>query len=276
MTAAPRNILAVTDLSAHSGLAVGRAALLALEHHAQLHALYVIPPDLGDGLTQFAERCLRLHLEEHAPDLPVAQSVRPGAVVEQILAEISRCEADLVVTGAHGADWISSTFLGSAPANLVRVSPVPVLVVRTPPGDDYRTVILASDTSPGSVLAAETAHALTPQAQHLLAQVTVVVGQSLLEMHGMGEKLSDLRRLRAEQVRGPLDVLARQLGAELIIEAGRPQQCLPDLAVRRGADLIAVGAGRRSRGANAVFGSTALHVLREATVDVLVVPPQHI
>jgi len=104
----------------------------------------------------------------------------------------------------------------------------------------------------------------------------VVVGQSLLEMHGMGEKLSDLRRLRAEQVRGPLDVLARQLGAELIIEAGRPQQCLPDLAVRRGADLIAVGAGRRSRGANAVFGSAALHVLREATVDVLVVPPQHI
>lgn len=275
MTAAPRRILAVTDLSAHSGLAVGRAALLALEHRAELSALYVIPPDLGAGLTQFAEKCLRLHLEEYAQDLPVAQSVRAGAVVKQILAGISESGADLVVTGAHGANRISSILLGSAPANLVRVSPVPVLVVRTPPEDDYRRVILASDGSPGSVLAAETAHALTPGAEHLLAHVTVVVGQSLLEMHGItGEQLSDLRRLSVEQVRGPLAALARRLGAELIIEAGRPQQCLPDLVVARGADLIAVGAGHRSRGGNAVFGSTALHVLREASADVLVVPPQ--
>jgi nucleotide-binding universal stress UspA family protein len=41
--------------------------------------------------------------------------------------------ADLVVVGTHGRHGLSRVFLGSGAEQVVRLAPVPVLVVRTPP-----------------------------------------------------------------------------------------------------------------------------------------------
>lgn len=53
-------------------------------------------------------------------------------VCDQILAEVRRAEADLVVMGTHGRRGVGRLWLGSDAEHVVRLSPVPVLVVRAP------------------------------------------------------------------------------------------------------------------------------------------------
>lgn len=57
--------------------------------------------------------------------------VAEGHVAEEILAQVGKTGADLVVVGVHGE---SSLTLGSTARRLVRECPVPVLAVQVPAG----------------------------------------------------------------------------------------------------------------------------------------------
>ncbi|WP_428506727.1 universal stress protein [Pseudonocardia sp.] len=271
----PRRILVATDLSAQAGKAVRRAAQLGDQHRAQVSAVHVVPEGLAPELTEFARSRLRSHLDEYARTAATAV-VRHGSVARAIDAEAGDGGADLLVVGAHGAHRLAGAFLGSTSANLVRVSRVPVLVVRNPPGGPYRTVVLAVDTSPASATAARTATCLTPQADHIVVHANVVLGESLMRMHGAGdEQLDQLRAASADEVRGDITALAAELVppvTRIRIESGRPETLLPELCRRHVADLVAVGTGGRSPLGYALLGSVAQHLLRHAPSDVLVVP----
>jgi nucleotide-binding universal stress UspA family protein len=271
-----RRVLVATDLSDQAGQAVRRAAQLADQHNAHLVALHVLPTGLDADLAEFARICLRSHLDRYTGTTVTEPVIRHGTVVDEIAAEAAERGADLLVVGAHGEHWLPDPFLGSTPANLVRVSHAPVLVVKTPPERPYRTVMLAVDASPVSAEAAYTASALTSHAEHIVVHVTVVVGETLMRMHGVGEEqLAQLRQVNTDQVRGDIDTLAAELtppAARIVIESGRPQTRLPELSLRHRADLVALGTGGRSTLGYALLGSVAQHVLRNAPSDVLVVP----
>lgn len=274
--APPRCVVVATDLSDQAGWAVHRAALLGEQHDAQVTALHVLPAGLDAELTEFAHACLGSHLDRHASTTEAQTVIRHGTVVGEIDAEAIERAADLLVVGAHGAHWLAGPFLGSTAANLVRVSRAPVLVVKNAPQGAYRTVVLAVDTSPASATAAHTASALTPHADHIVVHVSVVVGETLLRMHGASEEhLTQLRQVSTDQVRGDIENLAAELTptpTQVVIESARPETRLPELSHRHTADLVAVGTGYRSPLGYALLGSVAQHVLRDAPSDVLVVP----
>ncbi|MET3496618.1 universal stress protein [Variovorax boronicumulans] len=55
-----------------------------------------------------------------------------GAVHEQIVAEAQASDADLIVIGTHGRRGIGRWVMGSSAEHILRMSPVPVLLVRAP------------------------------------------------------------------------------------------------------------------------------------------------
>jgi len=59
---------------------------------------------------------------------------------ETVAEESTTWKADLLVVGTHGRRRIGRMFLGSGAEQIIRLAPVPVLVVRNPEGDkDHAT-----------------------------------------------------------------------------------------------------------------------------------------
>jgi nucleotide-binding universal stress UspA family protein len=57
----------------------------------------------------------------------------PGRRLGEVVADEARTwEADLVVVGTHGRRGVSRVVLGSGAEQVIRMAPVPVLVMRTP------------------------------------------------------------------------------------------------------------------------------------------------
>ncbi|MDP9898706.1 universal stress protein [Variovorax ginsengisoli] len=55
-----------------------------------------------------------------------------GTVHDQIIAEAEACKAELIVIGTHGRRGIGRWVMGSSAEHILRISPVPVLLVRAP------------------------------------------------------------------------------------------------------------------------------------------------
>jgi nucleotide-binding universal stress UspA family protein len=64
--------------------------------------------------------------------VPVVRDLGHGDPVRAIMAAIGRHEPGLVVVGTHARSGVSRLLLGSVAESVLRVSPVPVLVVRSP------------------------------------------------------------------------------------------------------------------------------------------------
>ncbi|WPG41380.1 universal stress protein [Variovorax sp. EBFNA2] len=55
-----------------------------------------------------------------------------GTVHDQIAAEALACKADLIVIGTHGRRGMGRWVMGSSAEHILRIAPVPVLLVRAP------------------------------------------------------------------------------------------------------------------------------------------------
>ncbi len=70
-------------------------------------------------------------------DLPedrVRRHLMQGSAVDQITAKARELDSVLLVVGTHTRGAIARWFLGSVVTELLRMSPCPILVCRTPPG----------------------------------------------------------------------------------------------------------------------------------------------
>ncbi|WP_427914978.1 universal stress protein [Ramlibacter sp. MMS24-I3-19] len=138
-------ILVPVDGSEPSHKAVASAVDLALQHGARLRLLNVF--DAMDYLTGYevsasvlddARRCADRVLEEARRPADVAGvpcevhcadglGTRLGDVVA---ADARAWEADLIVIGSHGRRGLGRLLLGSGAEEILRLAPVPVLLVR--------------------------------------------------------------------------------------------------------------------------------------------------
>jgi len=70
--------------------------------------------------------------EARANDVAAEGRIAEGNASRALIAVAKRENADLIVTGSHGRNGVRRVFLGSVAETIVRMSPVPVLVVRCP------------------------------------------------------------------------------------------------------------------------------------------------
>lgn len=144
-----RKILVPLDGSASSNLGLREAARLATEQSATLHLVHVVDEHFvmtsGLEMATYSEE-LFTNLRKAGRDilrkaealakklgLPVKSVLLEsltGPVADLIVREAKRARADVIVIGTHGRRGVRRLLLGSDAEEIVRSSPVPVLLVR--------------------------------------------------------------------------------------------------------------------------------------------------
>jgi nucleotide-binding universal stress UspA family protein len=148
-----RVVLAATDLSAPSRLAVARAAQIAAQDGAELHLLHVLESprqilgfpltttaptgELRESMRAAAENALMgmsAESQKAHPNLVIRAAAIDGGVARRVIPEHARSlGAELVVLGAKGRGGLREFVLGSTAEAALRRSHASVLVVRESP-----------------------------------------------------------------------------------------------------------------------------------------------
>lgn len=147
-----QKIVAPTDFSQASALALDAAALLAKQFGAEVHLLYVYDPTLLSPLyvvpgaaalaaptqepREFEEGVLRelkrLRDERLAGVGKVELVIKQHtSAAEGIVAYAGEASADLIVLSTHGRTGLSHLLIGSVAERVVRHAPCPVLTMRS-------------------------------------------------------------------------------------------------------------------------------------------------
>jgi len=147
-------ILVPVDFSTHSAAALCKAAELAACTGQPLLVLHVIhdPADMPGYYGQVTKKKKLVRIEDLAreafdnflrktrnenPELQLLRKCKEllvvGLPVTRILEEVENSGATMVVMGSQGRTGLDHLLLGSKAEQVVRLSPVPVLIVKAGP-----------------------------------------------------------------------------------------------------------------------------------------------
>jgi universal stress protein E len=298
------NILVFVDPTVAGHPAIDKAALLASRLNARLE-LYICD-------TRATREMRLLQAQRQDPGSSVTMNLKPmleelarplrdrgidvcteceyaDVLHEGLIDRAKRTTADLIVKDTHHHTLAQRTFLTNTDWELIRGSPVPLLLAKERPWHSPPLVLAALDPSqvndkPESLdqeildhaqlfaqrLGGElhAAHAYIPltiaaTADAVLSPMAMTMDPSIFEL----EEKQRHARLRAVTER-------QQIPAErLHLELGVASEVLPNLALHIQADMLVMGAVTRRGLARVFVGSTAERVLERLPCDVLVVKP---
>lgn len=284
-------LLYATDFSDHSAAALPWALRLAEKHGAELHLFHALVLHADDearveGRYEELAEDTRSELREMAEREPITTvrlvpaARRAIAPAPAILDYASQHDVDLIVVGSHGRRGLRRLLLGSVAEEVLRTSPVGVLVVRREEGQEHEIPALARMLAPtdfsryaraGVEVAAELAAAFGSRLDllHVIEQAVypdfyfpVSVPQwDLAEIQDLAR--SRLADLAAELGRN------RDVEVEVEVKVGRTTPEIADYAEAIEADLIVI-ASHGTRGLERVLlGSVAERATRQAPCSVL-------
>jgi len=275
---APDCILLATDLGSRCDRALDRALALARQWRARLVVLTVVEPTstTDRALQVQAERRLRADLHGQGDDLAWSARVVRGPVAETILQVTDSEGAGLIVTGVARDGVLGRIVLGSAVDTLARREPVPLLVVRNRWRAPYDRLLIASDFSPHSRHAFETAMRLFPQAAPALFHAHGNAYPMLAGMDAAQSRAAAHVQAR-DEARVFLDGVAmpgRERGlVPLVLEYGDAGPLLHERGLEELGELLVLGTRGSGGLAHLLLGSAAGRILEMATHDVLLVRP---
>jgi nucleotide-binding universal stress UspA family protein len=291
---APRRILAATDFSDVSTLALRHAVLWARRTGAELVVLHVqeFPPVGGDPyfgsyntvqLMESTREAVTQILESHVreivpPDVRVRRELLAGSAAGGIEEAAGSADVDLVVLGTHGRGGLSRFLLGSVAERALRMAARPTLIVRGEEGETAGAPRLSEILCPmnESAVAMATFRAALATARLFDAKLTVL---TVVEAPGgeappgeLGRAVEALReRLRSEL--GPAgEAELAHCQFEAVARQGDAAEQVIALARESNTDLIVLGAQHKTFFDSTVLGVTTVRVTRHAPCPVLVVP----
>ena len=288
-----RRILATTDLSAPARHAAERAALVSAETAAQLDLLHVanlaplerLRQLMGSSGAELETRVLdaaRSKLVDLASLIHQRFGVvaNPRVVAGALLAELAR-EADalaagLLVCGAKGESVIRHFVLGTTALRVLSTTRCPVLVVKQPPHEPYRRLLVPVDFSPSSLRAIRHARSIAPGAEVVLLHAFDVPFEGKLRYASVDDEVIHHYRIVAKQeatqkLQALRDLAGLSaLGTRLLVLHGDPTFRIIEQEQECDCDLIVVGKHGESVLEELLLGSVTKHVLAESQGDVLV------
>lgn len=214
-----------------------------------------------------------------APGRVVRTSVTFGRPATVIVDAARKLAVDLVVVGNRGHGAFASALLGSVAAEVVDLSPCPVLVAR---GDRMTSVVLAHDGSDGARLAEELV-ASAPFLKDLPVLVESVADvmpwwymaggavDAPVNADVYQQIIDDMRSSRlAVAADAAKRLVARGVKARGEMREGTAALGVIDAAAAAKADLIVVGSRGRTGLARLLLGSVARGILFHAPCSVLI------
>ncbi len=289
----PASIVAATDFSACSGVALTHAIRLAQRTGAALHVVHIIDThvvtdmqavsplqqSIQDGLMQQAQRAWKAFAANipGAAELPLEVSINNRAV--GIIRRAAQDNADLIVLGAFG-DRKPDVGFGSVASACVRKSGCDVLLVRESQKGPFATVLAAVDFSDTSRRALERAATIAKQEHAHLHVVHIyqnpwhalAYGEGLIVISAEDEARlrSDMQGVLTRFAQPVLDAAGVNAKLECIEDLGH-RHGIAGIARKLGAQLVVLGTRGRSNLRDIFLGSTAERTLAEAHCSVLAV-----
>jgi nucleotide-binding universal stress UspA family protein len=277
-----KTILLCSDGSPAAEVAGDYAIWLARKLSASLRVLYVTDIRLLEG-PWLADLSGAVGAQPYSALLPQLQKIQEEKAAMVLASAKERCQkngvacetthvtgsllpaildqerqADLVILGQHGehAEWAAG-MLGSSVERVVRASVKPCLIT---PGKFHEIthMLVAYDGSEESSKALRAAIALAPA---LGVKMTITMVAAL----GAEDAAAALLEKAKQRV------LAAGVKAHGEVLHGDPEEEILELRETIGADLIVMGAYGHTRIRELILGSTTSHVIRKATVPVLLV-----
>ena len=295
-----RILAAVKDPSAGSLPVVTKATQLARAFGAQLELFHVIDsrvyvdtlvvsesdlqPLQEEERAQFLQRLGRLaaRVRLHGVDVTVAAEW-DHPQYEAIVRRAAATGADLIVAERHAGRHFAAGLLGLADWELLRLSPVPVLLVKGSRPYHRPTVLAAVD--PGQAFAkpanldreilcagAEFSDALRGKL-HAVYACPLVPGSFAANGATAASAVQRTMRVRAER---DLDRLLRSTAipaARRHLVEGPATEGVQRAAVRLASDIVVMGALSRSGLKRLFIGNTAECLLDRLACDLLIVKP---
>ncbi len=289
---APMVVVVATDFSDAARVAVERAVLIALQHHATLTLVCAVDQGLDEDLflrsatalaaqpVNQAREAIRAAAEQVSRQHGVTTSgvVVEGPAAQGIAAAAAAAHAALIVLGPHNRRLGDLLYLGSTALGVARAATCPVLVARNAAGAAYGQCLAGVDFSPPSRRAVITA-------ARLFASTPITLLHAVPSFDGPMLFTPEL----AAAVRAAKASL-RDEAIERLVQAfptGQPGQL--DSAERRAAmgavtgvllqelesgcfDLLALGRDAKSDLGERMLGSVPANLLLHAAVDMLIVP----
>jgi universal stress protein E len=300
-----RILVAVKDPKARSLRAVTKAAQLARALGAELELFHGIATpayadefSYADGSLADIERSTRTRFVRQLE--AVAVRLRAGGlkvavssdwdfpVYEAVVRRAGRVKADLIVAEQHAGRRVAPWLLHLTDWELLRLSPIPVLLIKN--ARAYRRPVVLAALDPGhafskpakldgEILRAGTviASALRGTLHAMHAYVPMPVGAAPARL----DDKSSVKQIQAgarAKARASLDRALREVdipSARRHLSARHPINAIQETARELGSDIVVMGAVSRLGLKRVFIGNTAEQVLDQLTCDVLVVKPPH-
>jgi nucleotide-binding universal stress UspA family protein len=302
-----RKLLVPLDGSELAEQALGQAAAIARASDSQLDLILVQEPALLEGTADASrftaeQESERRYLQSTANELstgtgvPVTCALVVGPKVDMICERAFDIDADLIVMTSHGRTGLSRAWLGSVADGVMRLSSVPVLMLRPVETKAdrlaarhlFKHILVPLDGSP---LGAESLAAATELAKCSGASITLlrVVVEVPLVLSDAGVPFvfaspiispdAEATARLVEVAKAELEPVARSLTEQGVsdvqydvVVGGQVAPAIIEFARGHGIDVIAMST--HGRGASRLFvGSVVDKVIRGSELPMLVYHP---
>ena len=253
-------VLCAVAIDEQSHRVLDHALALARRHDARLLILHAVSPAIAysHGATERVDLLRRLRLRAEAAGVDVRVEVQQGPTDEIILLHARARNVDRIVIGGARRErrrgwsrWIAERVLRDAPC--------PTLIVpdtAIDPATFTASVLCAVDFSAASSAVVEAALRLSDDDRRRITLLHVASGRDDAALDKLQSLIPPSKRAA--------------VSAHVVV--GRPATEIVRFARAMNAELIVVGAIRRSTLGSRLFGETG-QLLRDAMCPVLAVPP---
>lgn len=265
-------ILCVIDPTTNQQRALDRAAFIASQSGASVHALLCFAPPTGiaaedeDALIEAEQRRHELWLEDLIKPLLVADTkvtteVRSSSDWRSTLAEtVRRVDADLLIKAASTRSALRRRLMKTSDWMLLREARCPVLFAKRSEGNPISRVLAAVN-----IAASDDAHIR-------LTETVIAAGRDVAEQ--LGAELNVVNAyVDSKNFIHPPD-LAKRAGVgrqQAHVGDADPEDLIASVCQKIDAGLVIIGSVGRKGMAAAVVGNTAERILDTVAADILVI-----
>ncbi len=278
-----RKILVAYDGSGSAKNALALAGKLARQEKSWIKVVAVVPRYAGEieligvrnikDLIDGAGGKLLADAREIArsEDIHILTDLKQGEPFEKIVSVAEEENCDLIVMGRCGRNHLERELMGSVTARVIGHTTKNVMVVPESGTLAWNTIILATDGSPFSSAAVETAITRARDNTSKLTAVSAVYANEEFQAlaPAIVDELGDKAKTCLDEIRAR--AAAEGVEMETLVREGEPHQVITQVAGERGAEVIIMGSHGRKGFSKLLMGSVTERTIGYAQCPVLVV-----